>query len=57
VAFDKLSGEMRPVVGELMEAWDSGKDSPRGAAKKISQRNLDEFTREYGEAKSSRAIL
>jgi glutamate dehydrogenase (NAD(P)+) len=56
-AFDKLSDEMRPVVGELMEAWSSGKDSPRRAAKKISQRNLDEFTREYGEAKSSRAIL
>ncbi len=56
-AFDKLSKEMRRVVGELMAAWKDGKGSPREAARKISQVNLDEFTREYGEATQTRNIL
>ncbi len=56
-AFDKLSGEMRSVVGELMEAWASGEGSPRQVAKKISQRNLDEFARRYGETEATRSIL
>ncbi len=56
-AFDKLSDEMRPVVGELMETWASGGDSPRRTAKEIAGRNLDEFARQYGETESSRAIL
>lgn len=56
-AFDRLSAEMRPVVGELMRAWTRGEGSPRQTAKTIAERNLDGFTREYGEAESSRAIL
>lgn len=56
-AFDRLSEEMRPVVGELMRSWRAGKGSPREAAKEITERNLDEFARQYGEAKSSRTIM
>ncbi len=56
-AFDKLSAEMRSVVGELMESWARGEGSPRQAAKVLAERNLDEFAHEYGEAESSRAIL
>src|SRR5215210_3033637 len=46
-SFDKLSSEMRSVVGELMRAWAAGEGSPRLVAKDISQRNLDEFARRY----------
>lgn len=56
-AFDKLSKEMRPVVGELMRVWASGGDSPRRTAKELAQRNLDEFACQYGVAESSHAIL
>lgn len=56
-AFDKLSAEMRSVVGELMESWARGEGSPRHTAKALAERNLDEFASEYGEAESSRAIL
>lgn len=56
-SFEKLSSEMRSVVGELMESWKSGESSPREAAKELAERNLDEFARQYGEAESSRAIL
>lgn len=56
-AFDKLSEELRPVVGELMKAWSSSGQNPRKTAKDIAQRNLDEFARRYGEAESSRAIF
>ena len=56
-AFDKLSSEMRSVVSEPMESWTSGKGSPREAAKRIAERNLGELTRDYGETKTSRAIL
>jgi glutamate dehydrogenase (NAD(P)+) len=56
-AFDKLSAEMRSVVGELMESWTRGEGSPRQTAKALAERNLDEFAREYGEAESSRTIL
>lgn len=55
-SFEKLSSEMRAVVGELMRSWTAGEASPRQSAKRISQRNLDEFAREYGAAKSARAI-
>jgi glutamate dehydrogenase (NAD(P)+) len=56
-SFDKLSSEMRSVVGELMESWKSGEGSPRRIAKEMAERNLDEFARQYGEAASSRNIL
>jgi glutamate dehydrogenase (NAD(P)+) len=56
-SFDKLSSEMRSVVGELMESWKSGEGSPRRIAKEMAEHNLDEFARQYGEAASSRNIL
>jgi glutamate dehydrogenase (NAD(P)+) len=56
-SFDKLSSQMRSVVGELMESWKSGEGSPRRIAKVMAERNLDEFARQYGEAASSRSIL
>lgn len=55
-SFEKLSSEMRTVVGELMWSWAAGKGSPRQVAKRISQRNLDEFARKYGAARSGRSI-
>lgn len=56
-AFEKLSREMRRAVGEIMAAWHSGASSPREAAKELSQRNLDEFARVYGETSATRSIL
>jgi glutamate dehydrogenase (NAD(P)+) len=56
-AFEKLSAEMRRAVGEILEAWESGTDSPREAAEELSQRNLDEFARLYGETSATRTIL
>lgn len=56
-AFEKLSAEMRRAVGEILNAWESGAGSPREAAKELSQRNLDEFARVYGETSSTRTIL
>lgn len=55
-SFEKLSKEMRAVVGELMKSWTSGEGSLRQAAREISQRNLDEFALEYGAARSARGI-
>lgn len=55
-SFEKLSSEMRSVVGELMRAWKAGEGSPRQVAKEISQRNLDRFAREYGASRSTRSI-
>lgn len=55
-AFEKLSAEMREVVGKLMQSWKTAERSPRQAAREISQRNLDGFVREYGEVKSTRSI-
>ncbi len=56
-SFDKLSSEMRRAVSEIMHAWTAGEASPRQAAAKLSQRNLDRFTLEYGEAETTRPIL
>ncbi|CAN5642217.1 Glu/Leu/Phe/Val dehydrogenase dimerization domain-containing protein [soil metagenome] len=56
-AFEKLSAEMRRAVGEILDAWASGAGSPREAAKELSQRNLDEFARLYGETSATRTIL
>ncbi|MGI8538905.1 MAG: Glu/Leu/Phe/Val dehydrogenase dimerization domain-containing protein [Rubrobacteraceae bacterium] len=56
-AFDKLSEEMRRAVGEIMAAWKAGEGSPREAARRISQKNLDEFALEYGETSQTRNIL
>lgn len=56
-AFEKLSKEMRRAVGEIMAAWKRGEGSPRRVARKISQANLDELAREYGEATMSRNVL
>lgn len=56
-SFARLSSEMRSVVGELMRSWTAREGSPRQVAKEISQRNLDEFARKYGEAERSRTIL
>lgn len=55
-SFEKLSSEMRALVGELMRSWEAGEVSPRQAARNISQRNLDEFVRQYGEAQATRNI-
>ncbi len=56
-SFEKLSSEMRWVVRRLLESWESGKGTPRQVAREISQRNLDRFAAEYGEAKSSHPIF
>lgn len=56
-AFEKLSAEMRRAVGEILDAWEAGTSSPREAAKELSQRNLDEFARLYGETSATRTIL
>ncbi|MBA2692594.1 MAG: glutamate dehydrogenase [Rubrobacter sp.] len=56
-AFGKLSEEMRRAVSEIMAAWKRGEGSPREAARRISQSNLDEFALEYGEASQTRNIL
>ncbi|MGF1473605.1 MAG: Glu/Leu/Phe/Val dehydrogenase dimerization domain-containing protein [Rubrobacteraceae bacterium] len=56
-AFDKLSGELRPVVGELVDRWKSTGESPRRTAKELARRNLDEFARRYGETEATRTIL
>lgn len=56
-AFDKLSKEMRRAVAEIMAAWKGGEGSPREAARKISQANLDEFALEDGETSQTRNIL
>ncbi|MGH3087337.1 MAG: Glu/Leu/Phe/Val dehydrogenase dimerization domain-containing protein [Rubrobacteraceae bacterium] len=56
-AFEKLSGEMRRVVGELMAAWKEGKGSPRGTAKEISRITLDDLADKYGEASQTRRVL
>lgn len=55
-AFDKLSSEMRSVVGELMESWKSDESSPRRTAQEFAERNLDKFAREYGEAESAHIL-
>jgi glutamate dehydrogenase (NAD(P)+) len=56
-AFEKLSAEMHRAVSEILDAWHAGTGSPREAAKELSQRNLDEFARLYGEASATRSIL
>lgn len=56
-SFEKLSSEMRAVVRRLLDSSKAGKGTPRQVAREISQRNLDRFAAEYGEAKSSRPIF